>query len=120
MTTPPISPKDKEVLVDNQDTILGQLTKARQELSTLFEISNAMHRTLELDEILFIILTGVTSHSGLGFNRAILLLLDAQGKLLEGRMGIGPDNGEEAIRIWGLIDEQKMDLCSIVLISSTR
>ncbi len=104
----------QESPTENQDSVLEQLAKARQELSTLFEISNAMHKTLELDEILFIILTGVTSHSGLGFNRAILLLLDTQGKSLEGRMGIGPDNGEEAKRIWGLIDEQKMDLDDLV------
>jgi diguanylate cyclase (GGDEF)-like protein len=108
----PLTPK--EASVDNQESILSQLVKARQELSTLFEISNAMHKTLELDEILFIILTGVTSHSGLGFNRAILLLLDGAGKFLEGRMGIGPDNGEEARRIWGLIDEQKLDLDDLV------
>lgn len=96
------------------EVILDQLKKARQELSTLYEISNAMHKTLELDEILYIILTGVTSHSGLGFNRAILLLADPSGKQLEGRMGIGPDNGEEAKRIWGLIDQQKMELDDLV------
>ena len=71
----------------DQETILEQLTKARQELSILFEISNAMHKTLALDEILFIILTGVTSHSGLGFNRAMLFLLDSSGKSLEGKIG---------------------------------
>lgn len=98
----------------NHDNILEQLTKARQELSTLFEISNAMHKTLELEEILFIILTGVTSHSGLGFNRAMLVLLDASGRTLEGKMGIGPDDGEEAKRVWALIDEQKMDLDDLV------
>ncbi len=98
----------------NQENLLEQLTKARQELSTLFEISNAMHKTLELDEILFIILTGVTSHTGLGFNRAMIVLLDPPGKSLEGKIGIGPDNGEEAKRIWGLIDEQKMDLDDLV------
>lgn len=98
----------------NQENVVEQLAKARQELSTLFEISNAMHKTLELDEILFIIMTGVTSHTGLGFNRAMLFLLDSAGKYLEGKIGIGPDNGEEAKRIWGLIDEQKMDLDDLV------
>jgi diguanylate cyclase (GGDEF)-like protein len=98
----------------SQETIVDQLAKARQELSTLFEISNAMHKTLELEQILFIILTGVTSHTGLGFNRAMLLLLDPQGKYLEGKIGIGPDNGEEAKRIWGLIDDSKMDLDDLV------
>lgn len=98
----------------HQDNILEQLTKARQELSTLFEISNAMHKTLALDEILFIILTGVTSHSGLGFNRAMLILLDSSGKYLEGKLGIGPDDGEEAKHVWAMIDEQKMDLDDLV------
>ncbi len=97
-----------------KEIVLDELSKARQELATLFEISNAMHKTLELDQILFIILTGVTSHSGLGFNRAMLLLQDVQGKFLEGRMGIGPDNGEEAKRIWSLIDNEKMDLDDLV------
>ncbi len=107
----------KEALSPNpvrQEDILAQLAKARQELSTLFEISNAMRKTLALDEILYIILTGVTSHSGLGFNRAILLLADASNQYLEGVMGIGPDNGEEARRIWGLIDGRRMDLDDLV------
>lgn len=97
-----------------QEDLLAQLAKARQEFSTLFEISNAMHKTLALDEILYIILTGVTSHSGLGFNRAILLLADASSQYLEGVMGIGPDNGEEARRIWGMIDGRRMDLDDLV------
>lgn len=104
----------KQNQTNQQEQVLGQLSKARQELSILYEISNAMHKTLALDEILFIILTGVTSHSGLGFNRAMLLLLDGQGKYLEGRIGIGPDNGEEAKRIWSLIDEQKLGLDDLI------
>ncbi|MFH1692320.1 MAG: sensor domain-containing diguanylate cyclase [Candidatus Omnitrophota bacterium] len=101
-------------MMKDHEELLAQLTRAKQELSTLFEISNAMHKTLELEEILFIILTGVTSHSGLGFNRAMLLLTDQQGSFLEGTIGIGPDSGDEARRIWGLIDHQKMDLDDLV------
>ncbi|MFH0876754.1 MAG: sensor domain-containing diguanylate cyclase, partial [Candidatus Omnitrophota bacterium] len=55
-----------------------------------------------------------TSHSGLGFNRAMLVLLDASGRTLEGKIGIGPDDGEEAKRVWSMIDEQKMDLDDLV------
>ena len=51
---------------------LIELEKAKRELAILYEVSNAMRLTLELDHILYIILTGVTSHTGLGFNRAIL------------------------------------------------
>lgn len=110
----PFMEEPKEEQAGSPQAILDQLKQARQELSTLYEISNAMHKTLELDEILYIILTGVTSHSGLGFNRAILFLLDASGKQLEGRMGIGLDNGEEAKRIWGLIDQQQLQLDDLV------
>lgn len=105
---------DKHKKIESAESLAEQLNKTRQELFTLYEISNAMRKTLELDEILFIILTGVTSHSGLGFNRAMLLLLDSQEKFLEGKIGIGPDNGEEAQRIWGLIDASKFDLDDLV------
>ena len=53
-----------------------KLSRSKRDLSVLYEISNAMRTTLELDSILYVILTGVTSHYGLGFNRAILFLLN--------------------------------------------
>ncbi|MGD9015141.1 MAG: sensor domain-containing diguanylate cyclase, partial [Candidatus Omnitrophota bacterium] len=90
------------------------LNRARAELNILYEISNAMRTTLKLDEILYIILTGVTAHAGLGFNRAMLFLVNEKNGLIEGRMGIGPDTGEEAYRIWKQIDQQRMDLDDLV------
>ena len=53
-----------------------ELERTKTELGILYEISNAMRTTLKLDEILYIILTGVTAHIGLGFNRAILFLIN--------------------------------------------
>jgi hypothetical protein len=76
-----------------------ELERTKTELNILYEVSNAMRTTLKLDEILYIILTGVTAHIGLGFNRAILLLVNESGEFIEGRMGIGPDSGEQANRI---------------------
>ena len=49
-----------------------ELNKSKAELWLLYEISNAMHTTLKLPEVLYIILTAVTSSEGLGFNRAML------------------------------------------------
>ena len=49
-----------------------ELAKARSELEMLYDISNAMRTTLNLEEILYIILTAATSHTGLSFNRAML------------------------------------------------
>ncbi len=91
-----------------------ELQKARTELSLLYEISNAMHTTLKLDEILYIILTAVTAHVGLGFNRAMLFLVNDTDGVLEGKMGIGPDSGEEANRIWTYLEREKVDLEDLI------
>lgn len=91
-----------------------ELERTKTELGILYEISNAMRTTLKLDEILYIILTGVTAHIGLGFNRALLFLINEKEGLIEGRMGIGPDSGEEANRIWSQIEEEKMDLDDLI------
>lgn len=94
--------------------LLDELNKTKAELSILYEISNAMHTTLKLDEILYIILTGVTAHIGLGFNRAMLLLINSNIGQLEGKMGIGPDTAEAADHIWKNIDTEKMKLEDLI------
>lgn len=91
-----------------------ELERTKTELAILYEISNAMHTTLKLDEILYIILTGVTAHTGLGFNRAMLFLVNEKEALIEGKMGIGPESGEEANRIWTNIEQAKMDLDDLI------
>ena len=91
-----------------------ELERTKIELKILYEISNAMRTTLKLDEILYIILTGVTAHTGLGFNRAILFLVNEKEQLIEGKMGIGPENGEEANIAWTKIEDEKMDLEDLI------
>ncbi|MDD5045066.1 MAG: sensor domain-containing diguanylate cyclase [Candidatus Omnitrophica bacterium] len=91
-----------------------KLNRVSAELTVLYEISNAMRTTLKLDEILYIILTGVTAHVGLGFNRAMLFLVNEKESVIEGRIGIGPHTGEEANSIWAQIDHQKMDLEDLI------
>ncbi len=88
--------------------------RTRNELTILYEISNAMRTTLKLEEILYIILTSVTAHIGLGFNRAILFLVNEKDGLIEGKMGIGPETGEEANRVWKQIEQEKMDLDDLI------
>jgi len=91
-----------------------ELERTKIELAILYEVSNAMRTTLKLEEILYIILTGVTAHTGLGFNRAVLFLVNEKDNLIEGKMGIGPESGEEANRIWRQIENQKMDLDDLI------
>jgi diguanylate cyclase (GGDEF)-like protein len=59
---------------------------------------------------LYIILTALTSHEGLGFNRAMLFLVNEKEMVLEGVMGIGPHTAEEAGKIWHAIAGSKMTL----------
>lgn len=90
------------------------LEKARTELTLLYEIGNALRTTLDFNETLYIILTGVTSHAGLGFNRAAIFLVNESEKILEGRMGIGPETGEEAMKIWSEIQEKRLGLTDLI------
>jgi len=94
--------------------IKQELERTKNELAILYEVSNTMRTTLKLDEILYIILTGVTAHIGLSFNRAMLFLVNEKDNLIEGKVGIGPETGEEANRIWKQIEQEKMDLDDLV------
>ena len=91
-----------------------QLAQAQEELAILYDISNAMRMTLELDHVLYIILTGVTAHTGLGFNRAVLFLPNKKERIFESRMVIGPESPEDAARIWKHIETENKDLEDLV------
>jgi diguanylate cyclase (GGDEF)-like protein len=94
--------------------IKSELERTKSELAILYEISNAMRTTLKLDEILYIILTGVTAHIGLGFNRAVLFLINEKDNLIEGKTAIGPESGEEANRVWKYVEQEKMDMEDLI------
>lgn len=91
------------------DDITNRCRKDYQ-ISLLSQISESIRRDEELDEVLFTILTGVTSGSGLGFNRAMLFLVDDGEPALVGRMAVGPDSMDEAIEIWSSMPSGKVDL----------
>ncbi len=88
----------------------AELRKVRRQLLLLYEIGNLMRRTIQLDELNFLILSAVTSHEGLGFNRGMIFLLNETADALTGVMAIGPKTPEEAARIWRHIDEEKLQL----------
>ena len=88
----------------------GDSDRIKRELSILYEVSNAMRTTLKLNQIFYMILTALTSHEGLGFNRAMLFLVNENENVLEGKMGIGPHSGEDADRIWKGIEKEKLSL----------
>jgi len=91
-----------------------ELNKARAELEMFYDIGNAMRTTLNLEEILYVILTAATSHTGLSFNRAMLFLVNEKENRLEGKMGIGPDSAEDATNIWAHIEKNKIGLEELI------
>nr|MBU1327788.1 sensor domain-containing diguanylate cyclase [Candidatus Omnitrophota bacterium] len=95
-----------------------ELSKTRTELEMLYDIGNAMRTTLNLEEILYIILTAATSHAGLSFNRAMLFLVNEKENRLEGKMGIGPDSAEDASKIWTHIEKNKIGLEELISIET--
>jgi hypothetical protein len=90
--------KDHDSTVNPSSSVA--LERRVADLTILFEVSRALQNTLEGERALRIILSGVTSGRGLGFNRAFILLTDPGGTVLEGRLAIGPSSREEAAAIW--------------------
>lgn len=95
-----------------------ELEEAHFRIQLLHQLSIKMNTvylsTVELDEILRAILVGITAHEGLGFNRAFLAIYEEGGRLLRGRMAIGPGCREEAGKIWSEMKERDMNFLQIV------
>jgi len=100
--------------ISEKKRVEKELVRRNQELSRLFFIGSAMRGTLELDRLLRMILTAVTMSDGLGFNRAILFLVDESRNVLRGAMGVGPANHEEAGEIWSSLSLEKKTLSDII------
>jgi hypothetical protein len=94
--------KGRNQIIIMIDDVTGKLRKDYQ-LSLMSQITESIQSDEEIDRILFTILTGVTSGSGLGFNRAILFLVESE--FLNGKMAVGPDSFEEAIEIWSSVSQ---------------
>ena len=105
---------DENPIIADVGALQTKLGRANRDLAVLYEISNAMRTTLDLDHILYIILTCVTAHTGLGFNRGILFLINHKERCLEPQMAIGPDSGEHAQKIWQYISDVKPHLEDLI------
>jgi len=73
------------------------------------QISRVMLSIVELPRLLHAILTAMTAGgaAGLGFNRAILLLVDEEAGMLKGEMAVGPRDAEQAYEIWSQLEEPR-------------
>ena len=90
------------------EKIYTNLKKKLEELSLLKKVSDVLLQSKDLDKTLRIILTGVTAGEVFGFNRAFIFLVNQKTQSLEGRVGLGPKDEEEASRIWSKIKQDKI------------
>ena len=91
-----------------------ELERSRCQLHIFYELTKAMRTTLRFEEIIYIILTGLTAHQGLGFNRAVVFTVDSSNRIIKGFMGIGHVDAYEAGGVWQSIENQKMNLYDLI------
>lgn len=83
-------------------------------LSRILAAGEAIHRTLEIDRRIFIILTCVTAGCVFGFSRAFLLLKNEKTGVFKAKMGVGPTSQEDANRIWCQMSQENESLEKIL------
>ncbi len=86
------------------------LSSKSREIKFLHELSTILQTSLELDEVLSVAMTAITSGKGFGMNRAFLLMADHEANKLVGYLGVGPKNYEEAWQIWDEVDRSNFSL----------
>ncbi len=91
-------------------SLLGSLDNRNLEIQFLHEIVSVLQTSLELDEVLSVALTAITAGKGFGMNRAFLLLTDKSRATLNGYMGVGPRNYQEAWDIWAEVNRDDLSL----------
>ncbi len=84
------------------------------ELRFQLTVTRAMLGTLNLDQILYIILSGITHGDGLNFNRAFLFLAGEDSKEIRASTAVGPNDEAEAHRIWEEMEKHELDLPTLL------
>lgn len=92
-----------------------ELEKRVRQLFTLWELNKALLTTVNLERILHMTLTAITIGDGLRFNRCMLFLVNEKGRTLDGTMAVGPDNAEEAGKIWSGLAQRKGKPSDLIL-----
>ena len=83
-----------------------------KELTLLSIIAQSFYQPFSLEDNLLVVLTALTSGSGVGFNRAMLFLRD--GDRLKGEMWLGPRSPEEAGYIWEILSTPGIGYVEII------
>lgn len=91
-----------------------ELIRRNEELTKILFVSSVVRSTLSLNRLLRMILTVITMGEGLGFNRAVLFLLDKESNTLRGKMAVGPSSYEEAWQIWSSLSKSKKSIYEVL------
>ena len=83
-----------------------------REMMLLSIISQSFFQPFSLEDNLLVILTALTSGSGVGFNRAMLFL--KEGDRLKGELWLGPRSAEEAGFIWEVLSTPGIGYVEII------
>jgi signal transduction histidine kinase len=94
-------------------SLSGFLSSKSREIKFLHEVSTVLQTSVDLDEVLSVAMTAITSGKGFGMNRAFLLMTDRERQNLRGHLGVGPRDYEEAWRIWDEVDRSNFSLAEL-------
>ncbi len=83
-----------------QKQLEDEIARSIDNITKINEISSFIHSSLDMEEILNMILVAVTAGQGFKFNRAFLFLISDDRTMLEGKKAIGPSNAFEAGILW--------------------
>jgi len=98
----------ENALIHYETSEMAQKHEKRvKQLSTLWELNKALLTTVNFERIVHMTLTAITIGDGLGFNRAMLFMVNEKKRILEGTLAVGPNSAEEAGRIWTTLSQRK-------------
>ncbi len=83
-----------------------------KELQIFSILAQSFFQPFSLKDNLLVILTALTAGSGLGFNRAMLFLVD--GNELKGEFWLGPASAEEAASLWQILSNHEIGYSEII------
>jgi two-component system sensor histidine kinase HydH len=98
----------ENAMTQGEISLIAQDQERRiRQLSTLWELNKTLLTTVHFERIVHMTLTAITIGDGLGFNRAMLFLVNEKDHVLQGTMAVGPDSAEEAGKIWSSLSQKR-------------
>jgi two-component system sensor histidine kinase HydH len=89
---------ENAIILQREEILSQEKERTVRELFLLYEISRLMLTTGKLDQLLRIILLSITLRTRMGFDRAAFFLVDEKEGVLQGMMGVGPRDLDQAGR----------------------